>query len=92
MVWVSRKIRWIRPIIHIFCIFNKENISINFEGIESSNYFYGNYQYGNTKLKCNSFNEYEDKLEENYVVWHHVGMVPQSKTEPRNSDNNEETS
>ena len=68
MVWVSRKIRWIRPIKHIFCIFNKENISINFEGIESSNYFYGNYQYGNTKLKCNSFKEYEDKLEENYVV------------------------
>ena len=31
-------------------------------------YFYGNYQYGNTKLKCNSFNEYEDKLKENYVV------------------------
>ncbi len=68
MVWVSRKIKWIRPIKHIFCILNKENILIDFEGIESSNYFYGNYQYGNTKLKCSSFNEYEDKLKDNYVV------------------------
>ena len=68
MVWISRNIKWIRPIKHIFCIFNKQNISINFEGIQSSNYFCGNYQYGNTKLKCNSFKEYEDKLKENYVI------------------------
>ena len=68
MVWVSRNVKWIRPIKHIFCIFNKQNISIDFEGIQSSNYFCGNYQYGNTKLKCNSFKEYEDKLKENYVI------------------------
>ena len=68
MVWLQKDIKWIRPINHFFCIFNKQNILFDDKNIRSLNYFYGNYQYNNKKLKCLSFKDYENKLEKNFVI------------------------
>ena len=68
MVWLQKDLKWIRPINHVFCIFNKQNILFDDNNIKSINYFYGNYQYNNKKLKCLSFKDYENKLEKNFVI------------------------
>lgn len=68
MRWSNNREKWIRPIKQILCLFDKKIINFKFAGISSSEFTYGNYNFSSDKIKCNSFDDYNIKLEKNNVI------------------------
>lgn len=68
MRWGGKNIRFARPIRWILSLFNDEVISFDFEGIPVGNLTYGHRFLGKNPVSINSIDEYEKKLEENYVI------------------------
>jgi glycyl-tRNA synthetase beta chain len=70
MRWGNVKIRWVRPLHNILCIFNKEILPLEFGHLIANNKTYGHHFLTNTKeVIINSVAEYKDKLRENFVLF-----------------------
>ncbi|MFQ3306810.1 MAG: glycyl-tRNA synthetase beta chain [Candidatus Midichloriaceae bacterium] len=64
MLWGTHKIKWVRPIKSILCVFNKDIIPIHFGHITAQNFTYKNWLITNEKFKITSFDEYHSLLKE----------------------------
>ncbi len=68
MRWSKFSEKWIRPIKSIFCIYRGKTIKFCYAGVESNNYFYGNYHYSENKIKVTTIDSYKKKLKEAFVI------------------------
>ncbi|AAY62197.1 glycine--tRNA ligase, beta subunit [Rickettsia felis str. Pedreira] len=70
MFWGDYKIKWIRPLRNILCIFDGEVLPLQFGHLTANNIAYG-HRYrltDNKKLEVTDFEDYKNKLSENHVI------------------------
>lgn len=60
--------RWVRPLRNILCLFNKQVVPISFCNLVANNKTYGHRFMAPGLLEISSFQDYKDKMQENYVV------------------------
>ena len=68
MFWGDYKIKWIRPLRNILCIFDGEVLPLQFGHLTANNITYGHRLTDNKKLEVTGFEDYRNKLLENNVV------------------------
>ncbi|GAA5251934.1 glycine--tRNA ligase subunit beta [Candidatus Rickettsia kedanie] len=68
MFWGDHKIKWIRPLRNILCIFDGEVLPLQFGYLTANNITYGHRLTDNKKLEVTDFEDYRNKLLENNVV------------------------
>ncbi|AFC70653.1 glycine--tRNA ligase subunit beta [Rickettsia australis] len=68
MFWGDYKIKWIRPLRNILCIFDGEVLPLQFGHLTANNITYGHRLTDNKKLEVTDFEDYRNKLLENNVV------------------------
>lgn len=68
MQWGGKNIRFVRPIRWFLCIFGEEILNFEIEGIKAGDITKGHRFLGNSEIKISSIDEYEEKLEENFVI------------------------
>jgi glycyl-tRNA synthetase beta chain len=69
MVSGVSKLRWVRPLRRIVCVFDGEIVPFSIDGIESGNVTQGHRFMGSGQpFKVRDFEEYAEKLEKHYVV------------------------
>jgi glycyl-tRNA synthetase beta chain len=74
MTWGSGKLRWVRPLKRILCVFDREVVPFSIEGIESGDLTEGHrfmrvgYGWGGQPFKARDFDEYAKGLLEHFVV------------------------
>lgn len=68
MRWGGKNIRFLRPIRWIVSLLDDEVLEFDLEGIQVSNITKGHRTLGSSNIVINSIDEYETKLEENYVI------------------------
>ena len=64
MRWGNHEDRWIRPIKNILCIFDKRVIKFSYAGLESCDHTYGNYYFGEKKIKCSELYNVQKTIRE----------------------------
>ncbi|KRA70426.1 glycine--tRNA ligase subunit beta [Caulobacter sp. Root656] len=74
MTWGTSKLRWVRPLKRILCVFDREVVPFAIEGIESGDVTEGHrfmrvgYGWGGQPFKVRDFDEYAKGLAEHFVV------------------------
>nr|WP_276938677.1 glycine--tRNA ligase subunit beta [Helcococcus sueciensis] len=68
MRWGGKNLRFLRPIRWIVSILDDKVLKFNLEGIQVSNITKGHRTLGSSEIIINSIDEYESKLEENFVI------------------------
>ncbi|WP_341793094.1 MULTISPECIES: glycine--tRNA ligase subunit beta [unclassified Rickettsia] len=68
MYWGDYKIKWIRPLRNILCIFDDEILPLKFGHLTANNVTYAHRLKGNKTITVNNFTEYKSKLLENDVI------------------------
>ncbi|MCC8377075.1 MAG: glycine--tRNA ligase subunit beta [Rickettsia endosymbiont of Graphium doson] len=68
MFWGDYKIKWIRPLRNILCIFDGEILPLQFGHLTANNITFGHRLTDNKKLEVTDFEDYKTKLTENYVI------------------------
>lgn len=68
MYWGDYKIKWIRPLRNILCIFDGEILPLKFGHLTANNITYSHRLKSNKAVTINNFAEYKSKLSENDVV------------------------
>lgn len=71
MKWGNKNIKFIRPIRWLISIFGDDVVRFDIEGIESSNITKGHRFLGSDAIEVRNFEDYRQKLEENYVILDH---------------------
>ncbi|MDR7116033.1 glycine--tRNA ligase subunit beta [Caulobacter sp. BE254] len=74
MTWGTSKLRWVRPLKRILCVFDREVVPFAIEGIEAGDVTEGHrfmrvgYGWGGQPFKVRDFDEYAKGLAEHFVV------------------------
>jgi glycyl-tRNA synthetase beta chain len=74
MTWGTSKLRWVRPLKRILCVFDREVVPFAIEGIEAGDITEGHrfmrvgYGWGGQPFKARDFDEYEKGLLDHFVV------------------------
>lgn len=68
MFWGDYKIKWIRPLRNILCIFDGEILPMQFGHLAANNITFGHRLTDNKKFEVTDFEDYKTKLTENYVI------------------------
>lgn len=74
MTWGTSKLRWVRPLKRILCVFDREIVPFAIEGIESGDVTEGHrfmrvgHGWGGQPFKARDFDEYEKGLADHFVV------------------------
>ena len=68
MRWGGNKIKFIRPIRWILCLYGDEVPDLEMFNLKASNITRGHRFLGNNYINISSIDEYEQKLEENFVI------------------------
>jgi len=74
MTWGASKLRWVRPLKRILCVFDREVVPFAIEGIESGDITEGHrfmrvgFGWGGQPFKVRDFDEYEKGLLDHFVV------------------------
>ncbi|NBB16058.1 glycine--tRNA ligase subunit beta [Caulobacter sp. SLTY] len=69
MTWGSGKLRWVRPLQRILCVFDREIVPIAFEGLEAGDLSQGHRFMGSGGVfRARDFDEYREALAGHYVV------------------------
>jgi len=68
MRWGKGDLRWIRPLHSILCLFEKEVIDFNIDGINSGNFTFGHRFVSPDKIIVNNKNDYINKLKNANVL------------------------
>jgi glycyl-tRNA synthetase beta chain len=74
MTWGSGKLRWVRPLKRILCVFDREVVPFAIDGIESGDTTEGHrfmrvgFGWGGQPFKVRDFDEYEKGLLDHFVV------------------------
>jgi len=72
MKWIKEdQTRWVSPLRNILCLFDGEVVNFEFCGLKSNNYTYGhkNLVGLNKKIDVSSFENYETKMLDNFVIF-----------------------
>ncbi|HEX6860119.1 MAG TPA: glycine--tRNA ligase subunit beta [Caulobacteraceae bacterium] len=69
MTWGTGRLRWVRPLRRILCVFDREIVPFEIDGIASGDLSEGHRFMGSGKpFRARDFTEYEDALAGHYVV------------------------
>jgi glycyl-tRNA synthetase beta chain len=69
MTWGSGKLRWVRPLRRILCVFDREIVRFDVDGIESGDITEGHRFMGTAQpFRARDFDEYREALAGHYVV------------------------
>ncbi|MGX6960110.1 MAG: glycine--tRNA ligase subunit beta [Rickettsia endosymbiont of Pentastiridius leporinus] len=68
MFWGNYNIKWVRPLRNILCIFDGEILPLQFGHLTANNNTFGHRLTDNKKLEVENFEDYKNKLLENYVI------------------------
>jgi glycyl-tRNA synthetase beta chain len=69
MTWGSGKLRWVRPLQRILCVFDGEVVSFDIDGIRSGDLTQGHRFMGSKQaFRANTFEKYAEGLAANFVV------------------------
>ena len=68
MRWGDGKLKWIRPLHSILCLFDKKPLKFSIEYIESNKFTYGHRFVSPEKIAINKVEEYFSKLKNNSVI------------------------
>ncbi|OZA84267.1 MAG: glycine--tRNA ligase subunit beta, partial [Caulobacter sp. 39-67-4] len=69
MTWGTCKLRWVRPLKRILCVFDREIVPFSIEGIESSDISEGHRFMGDAQpFRVRDFDEYAKGLNDHFVV------------------------
>ncbi|HEX5776969.1 MAG TPA: glycine--tRNA ligase subunit beta, partial [Caulobacteraceae bacterium] len=69
MTWGSGKLRWVRPLRRILCVFDRQIVPFTIDGIESGDLSEGHRFMGSGKpFRARDFDEYREALAGHYVV------------------------
>jgi glycyl-tRNA synthetase beta chain len=69
MTWGSGKLRWVRPLQRILCVFDREVVPIAFEGLTAGDISEGHRFMGvRAPFRARDFDEYREALAGHYVV------------------------
>lgn len=68
MFWGDYKIKWVRPLRNILCIFDGEILPLQFGHLAANNITFGHRLTDNKKLEITDFEDYKTKLIENHVI------------------------
>jgi glycyl-tRNA synthetase beta chain len=69
MTWGTGTLRWVRPLHRILCVFNREVVPFQIDGIESGEVTQGHRFMGSGQpFKARDFDEYQDGLARHFVV------------------------
>jgi len=74
MTWGTSKLRWVRPLKRILCVFDREVVPFAIEGIEAGDITEGHrfmrvgFGWGGQPFKARDFDEYAKGLAEHFVV------------------------
>jgi glycyl-tRNA synthetase beta chain len=74
MTWGTSKLRWVRPLKRILCVFDREVVPFAIEGIEAGDITEGHrfmrvgYGWGGQPFKARDFDEYSKGLLDHFVV------------------------
>jgi len=68
MFWGNYKIKWVRPLCNILCIFDGDILPLQFGHLTSNNITFGHRLTDNKKIEVTNFEEYQNKLLENNVI------------------------
>ncbi|HJD65272.1 MAG TPA: glycine--tRNA ligase subunit beta [Rickettsia endosymbiont of Diachasma alloeum] len=68
MFWGDYKIKWVRPLRNILCIFDGEILPLQFGHLAANNITFGHRLTDNKKLEIIDFEDYKTKLIENHVI------------------------
>jgi glycyl-tRNA synthetase beta chain len=63
MKWGAHRIKWVRPIHSMLCVYNGKVIPFKYGHMTASDTTVGNWMLSNKKIKVSSFNEYKNKLQ-----------------------------
>ncbi|MBQ4875395.1 MAG: glycine--tRNA ligase subunit beta [Rickettsiaceae bacterium H1] len=69
MKWSNKNVKWIRPITNLLCLFDGRVTSLEFAGIKASDFTYGHKFKCNERLKISDYEDYKNKLKQNYVIF-----------------------
>jgi len=64
----NSRIRWVRPLRNILCLFNNKVLPIKFGDLESNDYSFGHRFMAPDKLVISSFEDYQEKMRNSYVI------------------------
>jgi len=69
MTWGSGKLRWVRPLKRILCVFDREIVPLTIDGIESGDISEGHRFMGDAQpFRVRDFDEYAKGLNDHFVV------------------------
>jgi len=69
MTWGAGRLRWVRPLQRILCVFDGEVVPLNVEGIEAADFTEGHRFMGETQpFRARSFDDYAAGLASRFVV------------------------
>ena len=69
MTWGSGKLRWVRPLQRILCVFNREVVPLEIDGIVAGDLSEGHRFMSETRVfRARDFDEYHEALAGHYVV------------------------
>jgi glycyl-tRNA synthetase beta chain len=68
MYWGDYKIKWVRPLKNILCIFDEEILPFEYGHLVANNITYGHRFMAPDTIKVKNFTEYEKALENSYVM------------------------
>lgn len=68
MYWSDYKIKWVRPLQNILCIFDDRVVPLKFGHLKANNICYGHRFMSPGALSVSSYDEYKKHLENNFVI------------------------
>jgi glycyl-tRNA synthetase beta chain len=68
MVWNESRIPFIRPIKNLLVLFNNRLVPFSYAGVESSNLIHGHHLLSDEYIEINSFKDYIEQLNKNFVL------------------------
>lgn len=68
MYWGDYKIKWVRPLQNILCIFDGQAVPFSYGHLTANNRSYGNRFMTDGDFAVSSFDDYKQKLADNFVV------------------------
>jgi glycyl-tRNA synthetase beta chain len=71
MRWADNKIRWVRPLKNIACLFGGEVLPVEFGHLKANDKSFGHRFLAPTEFKIKNFEEFEKELKKRFVILNH---------------------
>ncbi len=68
MYWGDYKIKWVRPLQNILCIFDEDVMAFEYGHLVANNKCYGHRFMSPSEIVVNNFSEYKAKLADNFII------------------------